>query len=104
MRLKRWESPRKEGRNNKGRGGSARQRQLKKQQQMLRKRLKEDKNTDSQDKNNSSGGKEIYSSPSFFGYMPENYKQLFFKQNYVKTDYGRMENMIVNVIGREREF
>ncbi|MFQ4143723.1 hypothetical protein [Chlorogloeopsis sp. ULAP02] len=40
MRLKRWESPRRQGRNNKGKGGSARQRQLKKQQQMLRKRLK----------------------------------------------------------------
>lgn len=39
--LKRWESPRKEGRNNKGKGGSARARQLKKQQQMLRKKLKE---------------------------------------------------------------
>lgn len=39
--LKRWESPRKEGRNDKGRGGSARARQLKKQQQMLRKKLKE---------------------------------------------------------------
>jgi hypothetical protein len=41
MRLKRWESPRKEGRNDKGRGGSARKRQLKKQRQMLRQRLKE---------------------------------------------------------------
>lgn len=41
MRLKRWESPRREGRNHKGKGGSARQKQLKKQQQMLRKRLKE---------------------------------------------------------------
>jgi hypothetical protein len=41
MRLKRWESPRREGRNDKGRGGYARQRQLKKQQQMLRKKLKE---------------------------------------------------------------
>jgi hypothetical protein len=38
--LKRWESPRKEGRNNKGKGGSARRRQLKKQMQMLRKQLK----------------------------------------------------------------
>ena len=28
--LKRWESPRREGRNHKGKGGSARQRQLKK--------------------------------------------------------------------------
>ena len=41
MRLKRWESPRREGRNDKGRGGSARARQLKKQAQMLRKKLKE---------------------------------------------------------------
>ncbi|MGH7999149.1 MAG: hypothetical protein ACREPR_06910 [Brasilonema sp.] len=41
MQLKRWESPRREGRNDKGKGGSARQRQLKKQQQMLRKKLKE---------------------------------------------------------------
>jgi hypothetical protein len=42
MRLKSWESPRKQGRNDKGKGGSARQRQLKKQQQMLRKKLKGD--------------------------------------------------------------
>ncbi|MFN6571213.1 hypothetical protein [Dendronalium sp. ChiSLP03b] len=42
MQLKRWESPRREGRNDKGRGGSARKRQLKKQRQMLRQRLKED--------------------------------------------------------------
>ncbi|MCU0536426.1 MAG: hypothetical protein MUD14_21265 [Hydrococcus sp. Prado102] len=41
QRLKRWESPRRQGRNDKGKGGSARQRQLKKQQQMLRKKLKE---------------------------------------------------------------
>ncbi len=41
QRLKRWESPRREGRNDKGRGGSARQRQLKKQTQTLRKKLKE---------------------------------------------------------------
>jgi hypothetical protein len=41
MRLKRWESPRKEGRNDKGRGGSARKRQLKKQRQMLRQKLKQ---------------------------------------------------------------
>lgn len=40
MRLKRWESPRREGRNHKGKGGSARQRQLKKQTQILRQRLK----------------------------------------------------------------
>ncbi|MEG5057820.1 hypothetical protein QUB60_05455 [Microcoleus sp. A2-C5] len=40
MRLKSWESPRSEGRNSKGKGGSARARQLKKQQQTLRKKLK----------------------------------------------------------------
>ncbi len=39
--LKCWESPRREGRNHKGKGGSARQRQLKKQTQMLRKKLQE---------------------------------------------------------------
>jgi hypothetical protein len=39
--LKRWESPRKEGRNDKGKGGSARQRQIKKRNQMLRNKLKE---------------------------------------------------------------
>jgi hypothetical protein len=51
--LKRWESPRKEGRNNKGKGGSARSRQLKKQIQMLRRKLK-DPNQDNQ--KNSQGG------------------------------------------------
>ncbi len=39
--LKRWESPRREGRNDKGRGGSARQRQRRKQFQALRQKLKE---------------------------------------------------------------
>ncbi|MDH6060115.1 hypothetical protein NWP17_06630 [Chrysosporum bergii ANA360D] len=41
MQLKRWESPRREGRNDKGRGGAARKRQLKKQRQMLRQKLKQ---------------------------------------------------------------
>ena len=40
QRLKSWESPRRQGRNSKSKGGSARQRQLKKQRQMLRKKLK----------------------------------------------------------------
>jgi hypothetical protein len=40
MQMKRWESPRREGRNDKGKRSSARQRQLKKQTQMLRKKLK----------------------------------------------------------------
>lgn len=61
MRLKRWESPRREGRNDKGKGGSARKRQLKKQRQMLRQRLKEEKKADNI-KNNSKGeGKIIFS-------------------------------------------
>ena len=47
--LKRWESPRQQGRNIKGKGGSARLRQIRKQQQMLRKKLnsKEKGNNDS---------------------------------------------------------
>jgi hypothetical protein len=40
QRLKSWESPRHQGRNNKGKGGAARFRQVKKQQQTLRKLLK----------------------------------------------------------------
>lgn len=40
QRLKSWESPRHRGRNNKGKGGAARSRQVKKQQQTLRKLLK----------------------------------------------------------------
>lgn len=40
-RLKRWESPRKRGRNHKGKGGSARARQLRKREQMLRQKLKQ---------------------------------------------------------------
>lgn len=39
-RLKRWESPRQPGRNHKGKGGAARQRQRRKQQQLWRQRLK----------------------------------------------------------------
>ncbi|MBD2777340.1 hypothetical protein [Iningainema tapete] len=60
MRLKRWESPRREGRNDKGRGGSARQRQLKKQQQVLRKRLKEDNQKDNNKGNQKGGDKLIF--------------------------------------------
>ena len=48
QRLKRWESPRRQGRNDKGKGGSARQRQLKKQTQILRKKLKESQQDDNQ--------------------------------------------------------
>jgi hypothetical protein len=41
QRLKRWESPRKQGRNDKGKGGTARARQLRKREQMLRQKLKD---------------------------------------------------------------
>lgn len=41
MRLKSWESPRKQGRNDKGKGGSARQRQVRKQMKMLKQKLKQ---------------------------------------------------------------
>ncbi|BAZ32364.1 hypothetical protein NIES4074_48680 [Cylindrospermum sp. NIES-4074] len=64
MQLKRWESPRKEGRNDKGRGGSARKRQLKKQRQMLRQKLK---NREKPDNNkNNRRGEEILTFPLFF--------------------------------------
>lgn len=57
QRLKRWESPRNEGRNDKGKGGSARQRQLKKRTQMLRQKLKDQGNdlNGSQGKHNKGG-------------------------------------------------
>ncbi|MEH2067442.1 MAG: hypothetical protein V7K47_04615 [Nostoc sp.] len=66
MRLKRWESPRKEGRNDKGRGGSARKRQLKKQRQMLLQRLKED-NKPGESKNHRVGEDKLIF-PLFFSY------------------------------------
>ncbi|MBD2292961.1 hypothetical protein H6G06_05555 [Anabaena sphaerica FACHB-251] len=60
MRLKRWESPRKEGRNDKGRGGSARQRQLKKQRQMLRNKLKEAQKPENNQNNKQREGIETF--------------------------------------------
>ena len=60
QRLKRWESPRSEGRNTKGKGGSARQRQKKKQLQMLRNKLKSginhNQNTNTNKKENAASG------------------------------------------------
>ncbi len=41
QRLKRWESPRRSGRNDKGRGGSARQRQKQKQMKLLKQKLQQ---------------------------------------------------------------
>ena len=66
MRLKRWESPRREGRNDKGRGGSARKRQLKKQRQMLRQKLKEANKPDNGKNNHSGEDKPIF--PIFFAF------------------------------------
>jgi hypothetical protein len=62
MRLKRWESPRREGRNDKGKGGSARKRQLKKQRQMLRQKLKE---ANKQDNQNNRKNREDFFFPVF---------------------------------------
>ncbi|MEG3978192.1 hypothetical protein QT970_26785 [Microcoleus sp. herbarium8] len=69
MRLKSWESPRSEGRNSKGKGGSARARQLKKQQQTLRKQLKAQsaRNTKQTTHQTSKGRKPII--PSLFLYL-----------------------------------
>lgn len=61
QRLKSWESPRRQGRNDKGRGGSARARQLKKQQQMLRKKLKDQGTTE-----NNKNGERDEKFPLFF--------------------------------------
>ncbi|WP_138505239.1 hypothetical protein [Nostoc sp. PA-18-2419] len=66
MRLKRWESPRKEGRNDKGRGGSARKRQLKKQRQMLLQRFKQNNKPD--DSKSNGVGEDKFIFPLFFGY------------------------------------
>ena len=62
-RLKSWESPRKRGRNNKGKGGSARARQLKKREKLLRKKLKQNQNIQGKKQQSQEG--EI-SSPSIF--------------------------------------
>jgi hypothetical protein len=67
QRLKRWESPRHEGRNDKGRGGSARQRQRRKQFQMLKQRLK-DGSAGNHDSNQSDRGG-TQASPNFLAVM-----------------------------------
>jgi len=62
QRLKRWESHRRQGRNDKGKGGSARQRQLKKQTQMLRKKLQ---GSDKADQKNQQGEEILVLFPFF---------------------------------------
>lgn len=64
VRLKSWESPRRQGRNDKGKGGSARKRQLKKQQQMLRNKLKAQ--TRENKSNSNQVGREVNALPSLF--------------------------------------
>jgi hypothetical protein len=80
--LKRWESPRKEGRNDKGKGGSARRRQLKKQTQMLRKQLKSKGQISDQggrpDKSNDSKKKESYTALLFWIYAQDHFSEITF--------------------------
>jgi hypothetical protein len=71
--LKRWESPRREGRNAKGKGGSARQRQLPKQFKTLSQKLKQsgadqlDKSQpDRNRKQNKNRGEDVMFSPFLF--------------------------------------
>ena len=51
-RLKRWESPRKRGRNYKGKGGSARARQIRKRNKLLSKKLKQNQAIEAKQKQN----------------------------------------------------
>ena len=69
-RLKSWESPRRQGRNNKGKGGSARKRQLKKRLQMLRNKLKSNQTESKADKkiNGNIDREEINFSSFFYGF------------------------------------
>lgn len=64
-RLKRWESPRKRGRNDKGKGGSARARQLRKKEQMMRQKLK--KNSEQKSQGDCQREGEVV--PSFFCFL-----------------------------------
>jgi hypothetical protein len=64
--LKRWESPRKEGRNSKGKGGSARQRQRRKQFQVLRNQLKAQGDNPSQQKQSPKKGGNHEFPPFYF--------------------------------------
>ena len=63
-RLKSWESPRKRGRNDKGKGGSARARQLKKREKLLRKKLKQNESIQGKKSHKSQEGEII--PPLFF--------------------------------------
>lgn len=53
-RLKSWESPRREGRNDKGKGGGKKKKQWLKRQQMLRNKLKQNNQNNQQGRNKNS--------------------------------------------------
>jgi hypothetical protein len=76
--LKRWESPRREGRNDKGKGGSARQRQKLKQLKGMRQKLKRQA-----DQSTSKRGKGVSSFPSFAFLNPPISDRLL--QDLIKT-------------------
>ncbi|MBF2027745.1 MAG: hypothetical protein IGS48_13430 [Oscillatoriales cyanobacterium C42_A2020_001] len=81
--LKRWESPRREGRNDKGRGGSARQRQRKKQFQALKQKLKEQSKAQDNQPKKRKGEAEM---PLFFiNVLFKNYTYLHYPIQQVAT-------------------
>jgi hypothetical protein len=63
VQLKRWESPRREGRNDKGKGGNAKKKQWQKRLKMLKNKLK----------SNQEGG--VKSSPFLFAIFSMNISQ-----------------------------
>jgi len=82
QRLKRWESPRRQGRNDKGKGGSARQRQLKKRHQMLRKKLKDSPEGKKEDKNSKNDRNYQREEVKLFPLFLWTYRK--FEKNYLK--------------------
>ena len=87
-RLKSWESPRREGRNNKGKGGGKKKKQWLKRQQMLRNKLKQNNQNN---QNNQQGGNKNF--PFFYVYFTLtklkligffNSKNLQFIENYLR--------------------
>jgi hypothetical protein len=80
MRMKRWESPRREGRNDKGKKNPARQRQIKKQTQALRLKLKggdwrnqpgKSKDQPQNQSNNQTQGSRDRGFPAFLPHQPD---------------------------------
>ena len=106
QRLKRWESPRREGRNDKGRGGSARQRQKQKQMKALRQRLKSDESKPLEKppkgdraKPQKSPGREIKSLP-FFCPVSSGLRQLSYQLRFSQGKEGGRSGFFSLVGGR----